>query len=97
MRQSGETGAVSTGSFGDGDSLELTQTISGESYTTYIYTDGGKLREIFARTDAELDPATGQAIIDVSSFTVVEDGGLFTVTVGDGAGEASVKLFPRCG
>ena len=98
VRQNGEPGAVAAGSFGDGDALELSQSIDGEKYTTYIYTYGVKLREIFARADAQLDPATGQAIMDIASFSVSANGGLYTVSFTDTGGEtASVSLYPRCG
>lgn len=66
------TDAVGVGAFGDGDALELRQTIDEIDYITYIYSYQGKAMELFCESDADLDPEAGFVIMDVEALELAQ-------------------------
>ncbi len=73
--------AVSVSSFGDGDSLVITETIDNLPFHTQIYCHEGWLMELFAVAGAGLTPADGSKILPADTFTAAQEGSLLHLTV----------------
>lgn len=86
LRQGDAAGAVSTGSFGDGQALFIAESVNGTTYETVIYTYGGSLCELYREKGLELDPAAGEKIIEADGLSLRMSDGLlrFTVAGSDG-------------
>lgn len=63
-----DNGTVTIGSLEGTDSLIIRQDYDGEEYCTYIYEEGGMLKELFVRSDADAHLADGKAVIAVTDF-----------------------------
>ncbi len=98
IRQNDRAGAVSVQAFGDGDALVLEQTVNGSVYETYIYADGGKLRELLIPQGLELEPADGQSIMEITEFHVeLTEDRLVRLEVISADGTVSqMSVAPRC-
>lgn len=98
IRQNDRKDAVSVRPFGDGDALVLRQTVNEAVYETYIYADGGKLKELLIPQGLELQPADGQSIMDIQDFQVeLTAGSLVTLRVTSADGTLSrMAVAPRC-
>ena len=86
FRQADQYDGIQLGSIQDIPALTFYENINNEAYVTYIYAYEGKLYELFARKDLEMFPDSGQAILDVASFSVEQPkSNLFhlTITTGD--------------
>lgn len=98
IRQNDLEGGISVADFHGTTALALAQTYNDTEYVTYIYKYENELCELFMKkgSDASLD--SGQALIEISDFTIDQiDDSLykFTSTAADGR---SVELYisPRC-
>jgi len=78
--------SVTLSRFGEGDAVEIHETIDGEEYVTRIYCHDGWLTELFTADEAGFSPEDGEQILPAKMLTVSEDDGLFFVTVTDGNG-----------
>ena len=84
IRQSDESGSICVGEIEGEPALILKSTYGGESYSTYIYTYEGELRELFTKSSIEASLIAGQPITDVSSLTIEQiSERLYRVTVSD--------------
>ena len=72
-------GAVYAASLKGKDALVLTEMIDGESYSTWIYCSGGRLREYFAESSAEPDPEAGVEVMEAKELYIDTDGNLLTI------------------
>lgn len=98
VRHYDESGSVSVAKFGEGDAVELDESIDGKPYVTYLYVYKGKLMELFMEKDAGLDPSGGQNITDTSALRADMSGGVLTVTCEYADGKSdSIKLYIRSG
>lgn len=70
FRQADQYNGISIGCIQDVPALTLSETINEETYVTYIYAYEGKLYELFARENLDMYPDGGQAILNISSFSV---------------------------
>lgn len=98
IRQNDHAGALSVGSYGDGDALIISENINGTVYYTYLYQYDGKLRELFTNTPDTLHPSAGQAIMDCSSFSVsaVSDTLYYFSLTGSDGEETALYASTRC-
>jgi hypothetical protein len=88
LRQCDEYGAISTGEIDDIPALTITKTVNGTSYTIYMYVYNGYLMEVFARTDTDISPQSGQRIIKMQSMDVkISSSNLISVLVTDVEGQ----------
>lgn len=94
--QSGESVAVD--SFGDGNSLTITEAIDGTMFHTQIYCYNGWLMELFTVANAGLLPSDGEKILPAEGLIIYQEGAVLHLTVADVGGEsASVALHLRGG
>lgn len=89
VRQSYSGAAVSVASFGDGDSLVLSETIGGTEFHTQIYCHDGYLMELFTVANAGLTPNDGAKILPAQSLTLTREGTLLHLSIVDGSGTPS--------
>lgn len=93
VHQSDTEGNIAVGTYCGINSLIISEEIDNISYSTYLYSYDGKLKELFVRTGQEFDPAYGTDILNVDSFEIsyVTDSMLkFTITP---AGNDSETIF----
>ena len=88
-RQTGDAGAIRAGKLDGCDAILLQDSISGETYVTYLYCDDGSLKELLVRADNEYaSAAAGSEVLDLTDMTIeeAEDGAslLVTLTLPDG-------------
>ncbi|MBQ1458582.1 DUF4860 domain-containing protein [Butyrivibrio fibrisolvens] len=94
VRQSDDNGAISVGDIGDIPALTITRTIGGSSYTTYMYVYNGYLMEVFARTDIDISPQSGQRIIKMNAMDIkISSSNLITVEITDMEGQLTEVLI----
>lgn len=95
VRQADAQGAVSVGSLGAVETLELVETIDGTRYVTRVYCWDGQIRELFSAADREFSPADGQCILPASDLDLELNNGLLTAEIVDADGrrtQVSVSL-----
>ncbi len=98
VRQAPAPDAVALTSFGDGDSLVITQMIDGQEYQTHVYCCDGWLMELFAAADGGLEPQDGEKILPLQSLVLILEDDLLWVELVDGNGtESSIALSLRGG
>ena len=86
VRGADAAGQIEIRKQGDLTVLALGQALNGERYFTYIYCDGTKVREYFARADAAFSPDYGEKIFDASSLTFSLEEGLLQISIVDAGG-----------
>ena len=96
LRQAPGSGAVSMGSFGDGDALVITEKWEAVTFATRIYCYEGWLMELYSLADGEFSPADGQKIVPMDSIRTEEQGSLLKLTLTRGQDSWQV-LFDRKG
>lgn len=89
---------ISATTFGGTDTLELAETIDGETYTTKVYYYDGYIRELFTSEGGEYQPEDGDRVIEAQGLSLSQDGGLLTmdITCADGSRE-TITLSLRSG
>lgn len=70
IRQNDSYDSIEIKPYGEGDALLLKETIEDTSYTTYLYIYNGYLMELFAKSDQDLSPDSGQKILAIQSFSI---------------------------
>lgn len=93
VRQAPGAECVSVTRFGQGDCLQITETIEGVEYWTRIYCHDGWLMELFTVADPGFAPEDGEKILQAESLTMTLNGGLLQVRVTDGSGTVSELLL----
>ncbi len=84
IRQNDASGNIRVGDVEGEPALILDSTYGDDTYSTYIYTYEGSLRELFVKSSAEPALMAGQAITDVSSFSIEQASEqLYRITVSD--------------
>ena len=92
VRAFNERGGVRIVQFGDGDALEMTETLDGVEYVTMIYCYGGRLCELYAEAGLDFPPEAGEAVAEAAGLSVeMLDGGLMKLSV-TGGGSVLVAL-----
>ena len=86
IRQADTPDAVSLGTFGMVEALELTETIDGTEYITRVYCFDGYIRELFAAASHEFQPFDGECILPAEELDFTLQDGLLTVAIKDDSG-----------
>lgn len=97
VRQNDAGGALSAGAVADSPALVMTAVYNDTEYATYIYEDGGELKELFQRASAAPMPDAGQTIMEAASFDVelLRDN-LYRFTIQDEKGESfSIDVYAK--
>lgn len=98
VRQAQSGDFVAVDSFGDGNSLTITETIDGLKFHTQIYCYNGWLMELFTVANAGLTPSDGEKILPAEGLTIYQEGSVLYLTVADvGGGSAAIALHLRGG
>lgn len=84
IRQNDHSDGILIEEFGGSNALVLLNEYNGEEYCTYIYSYGGRLKELFTKRNIELSPESGQDILAISDFSIIAvDDGLYEITLVD--------------
>jgi hypothetical protein len=86
-RGADEAGMVEVIDEGGMEVLTLGGVYGSERYNTYIYCDGERVREYFAKADLAFSPDYGEAIFASRGLGVSLRGGLLTISLTDADGE----------
>lgn len=101
LRHADEKDAVSLSGEEDGGykTLELTETIEGERYTTSIYCDDGYIRELFTLSGNPFLPEDGEKVMPVQQlrFYLDDDGQLRVKVVDVNGNHEAMMLYLRGG
>lgn len=98
VRQAQSGTHVAVDSFGDGNSLTITETIDGTKFHTQIYCYNGWLMELFTVANAGLLPSDGEKILPAEGLTIYQEGNVLRISVADVGGEsAAIALHLRGG
>lgn len=96
VRQADTTNAVSVGSFGGVEALELKEVWGEEEYLTRIYCYDGFLRELFSESAGEFEPEDGECILEAEQVDFSLEGAVLQITVTTTDGEKTeMKLTLR--
>lgn len=96
LRENDETDAIALETRQGVSVLSLTRTLEGERYTTSIYWMDGALREMFAKQNAEIDLAAGQAIAEIEGLLIEEpQNGVWRITVQAADGDRTLLFYPK--
>lgn len=98
MHQNDFAGGVILETVNEKPALVFEQEYSSATYQTWIYYEGGYIKELFTKKGNPFKAEIGSDIIEASDFNVNRDkDGIFTFTVTDTAGKvSSIKAFSRC-
>ena len=79
----------------EGDTaLRLTDSLNGEDYYTYIYSDSSYLYELTVRAGTTPRPELGERILQVQDFTIADAGnGFLEFTAADSGGSVARFLL----
>lgn len=86
VRAGDEAGMIEARDIAGVSVLTLGGIYDGKRYNTYIYCDGGQVREYFAAAGQAFDPSYGEAIVEASALTFSLDADLLTIELTDAFG-----------
>ncbi len=93
VRQHDSTSSISLGTLEDAPALELSESIGGVSYITYIYEDENALKELFVQVSQPVTKSQGETILAIQNFSIEQAGeNLLRFTVTDEE-NTSASLF----
>ena len=87
VHQADAFSAVSIGSIGSAEALELTETIDGVPYVTHVYYHDGYIRELYSPASLEFQPGDGERILPASGLDFTLENGLLTAEITEADGE----------
>lgn len=87
VRQADRPDAVSVGTFGMVEALELTETIDGTEYVTRVYCFDGYIRELFSNASYDFQPFDGECILPAQALDFTLEDGLLTAEITDENGD----------
>ena len=98
IRQNDAAGSITIGEVEGADALILEQQSGQSDYQTWIYSSGGKLREVMVTGGTTVKTADGQPIMDLADLKIDWDAeGMLQLTATDGDGVVTtLKLSIRC-
>jgi len=86
VRAGDEAGMIEACDIGGVSVLTLGGVYDGKRYNTYIYCDGGQVREYFAAAGRAFDASYGEAIVEAHELTFSLDADLLTIALTDASG-----------
>ena len=81
VRQNDRTGDVSIGEIEGVPALQIGQTVGGKEYVTYIFTEGGNLKELRVSAEKEAKMSDGTVLLSMEEVSFAEEQGCLTVTL----------------
>lgn len=70
IHQYDRDGRVKIEAYGESSALALSTTVGEDNYVTYIYLYDGYLKELVVKKGAEVDPSSGQNVLEADAFSV---------------------------
>ena len=94
VRQCDESGTISVGEIDDIPALTITTAVSGTSYTTYMYVYNGYLMEVYASSDIDISPQSGQRIVQMDNMNIkISSSSLIQIVLTDTKGQSTEVLI----
>ena len=81
VRQNDRTEAVSIGRREGEPSLEIRQNIGEKEYVTYIFAEGGSLKELLVSAKKDAKASDGAVLLSMEEVSFAEEQGCLTVTL----------------
>ena len=81
VRQNDRTGDVSIGEIEGVPALQIGQTVGGKEYVTYIFTEGGSLKELLVSAEKKAKMSDGTVLLSMEEVSFAEEQGCLTVTL----------------
>lgn len=81
VRQNDRTGDVSIGEIEGVPALQISQTVGGKEYVTYIFTEGGSLKELLVSAEKKAKMSDGTVLLSMEAVSFTEEQGCLTVTL----------------
>ena len=81
VRQNDRTGDVSIGEIEGVPALQISQTVGGKEYVTYIFTEGGSLKELLVSAEKRAKVSDGTVLLSMEAVSFTEEQGCLTVTL----------------
>ena len=81
VRQNDRTGDVSIGIIEGVPALQISQTVGGREYVTYIFTEGGSLKELLVSAEKKAKMSDGTVLLSMEAVSFTEEQGCLTVTL----------------
>lgn len=79
---------VTVGNFGDSDAFIITSEVNDTLYNTYLYKYDNHLYELLSRSDLDMEPSDGSAIMELNRFDIDQiDNTLYKLTLSDSNNE----------
>lgn len=87
VHQGDTLSAVSVGSVGSAEALELTETIDGVPYITRVYYHDGYIRELYSPASLSFQPGDGEVILPAAGLDFTLEDGLLTAEITEADGQ----------
>ena len=81
VRQNDRAGDVSIGEIEGVPALQISQTVGGKEYVTYIFTEGGSLKELLVSAEKRAKVSDGTVLLSMEAVSFTEEQGCLTVTL----------------
>lgn len=81
VRQNDRAGDVSIGEIEGVPALQISQTVGGKEYVTYIFTEGGSLKELLVSAEKKAKMSDGTVLLSMEAMSFTEEQGCLTVTL----------------
>ena len=81
VRQNDRTRDVSIGEIEGVPALQIDQTVGGKEYVTYIFTEGGSLKELLVSAEKKAKMSDGTVLLSMEAVSFTEEQGCLTVTL----------------
>ena len=81
VRQNDRIGDVSIGEIEGVPALQISQTVGGKEYVTYIFTEGGSLKELLVSAEKKAKMSDGTVLLSMEAVSFTEEQGCLTVTL----------------
>lgn len=81
VRQNDRAGDVSIGEIEGVPALQISQTVGGKEYVTYIFAEGGSLKELLVSAEKRAKVSDGTVLLSMEAVSFTEEQGCLTVTL----------------
>ena len=81
VRQNDRTGDVSIGEIEGVPALQISQTVGGKEYVTYIFAERGSLKELLVSAEKKAKMSDGTVLLSMEEVSFAEEQGCLTVTL----------------
>lgn len=81
VRQNDRTGDISIGEIEGVPALQIGQTVGGKEYVTYIFIEGGSLKELLVSAEKKAKMSDGTVLLSMEAVSFTEEQGCLTVTL----------------